>query len=264
MGRFSAILWRQIRHWERPAQIAFGLVLVLLIPILSMILWGPMALRQPALIGLIGLIIMGQVIFMWANRGMLTPYAQAQKLYLAEEFEAVCRLLENIRVSGQADVRALTLLGNAYRQRGLLDRSEQVLLEALNMNADHYFPLYGFGRTLLVQGRYADAASAIEQALEQGGPAVVGLDAAEAYFRNGQPAEARRLIEAALPVEDSYRQLMGQFLLYRLDAAGRPEYDVIVAGLPYWQAQAERYRDTPYGRALADDVRVMAILAEEA
>lgn len=260
MGRF----WQQFRHWERTAQAAFGLALTLLIVCALVAGWGPSQLRTPALIGGFGLVVSAQLIFMWANRGMVTPYTQAQQRYLAEDFEGACMILERQRETGRADVRTLTLLGNAYRQRGLLDESAVVLLEALNIQPNHHFPLYGFGRTLLIQGLYEESAGMIEKALAAGAPAVVRLDAGEAYFRCGQHGEAARLIKSALPQTDEpHRRLMGQYLLYRMGAEMPPEQAVIRAGLPYWQAHAERYQDTVYGQDLTADVRAMQMMDEK-
>jgi tetratricopeptide (TPR) repeat protein len=257
--------WLQFRNWERPSQIGFGLVLLLLPVILIAIGFGPLELRTPALIGLFGLVVVGQLIFMWANRGMITVYTRAQRLYLNEEFESACALLEEWRAKGKVGARGLTLLGNAYRQLGRLDQSEAVLLEALNISPNHHFPLYGFGRTLLIQGRYAEAAEKIEQAVAAGAPAVVRLDAAEAYYRSGQPGAASQLIETILPeLTEPHRLLMGRYLLYRMEGNPAPEAALIAEGLDYWHTHAERYVHTPYGRALADDVHAMVSMMQEA
>ncbi|HLV34487.1 MAG TPA: tetratricopeptide repeat protein [Spirillospora sp.] len=264
MGRFAAYLWNRFRQWDRAAQIGFGLALILLLLTLLVILFGPRSLRQPALVGLIGLVIVAQIIFMWTNRNMVTPYGRARRLYLAEDFEAACTLLEHLRATGQAGVRELTLLGNAYRQRGLIGQSEAVLLEALDNQPNHHFPLYGFGRTLLVQGRYAEAARVIERALAQGAPPVVRYDAGEACYRSGDYAAACRHIEAAVTlVAEPYRQLMGQYLLFRMGSGQQPVPELISAGLPYWQAHSERYRHTPYGQMLAEDVDALHMLVKE-
>ncbi|MBZ0299236.1 MAG: tetratricopeptide repeat protein [Anaerolineae bacterium] len=264
MGRLTRTLWSQFQRWERPSKIAFGLAAVLLVLVLLALIFGPFEARQPVLIGLVGLVIITQVIFMWANRRMTTPYAQAQQCYLDGDFEGACSLLEELRAAGKADVRALTLLGNAYRQQAQLERSEAILLEALNIRPNHHFPLYGFGRTLLIQGRYDEAANAIEQALASGAPPVVQVDAGEAYYRGGQQAEALRLLKAALDqVTEPHRQLMGQYLRYRMGGGPRPDPALVAVGLAYWQAHAQRYQDTAYGQALAEDVRAMQRILEE-
>lgn len=265
MGRITRQFWSQFRTWERPAQIGFALVALMLPIVLIALVFGPFSLRTPVLIGLFGLIVVGQVIFMWANRGMVSVYTRAQRLYLDEEFEAACALLEEWRATGKANMRSLTLLGNAYRQRGLLDQSEAVLLEALNISPNHHYPLYGFGRTLLIQGRYVEAVQKIEQALEAGAPAVVRLDAAEAHYRSGEPAATSELIETILPeLTEPHRLLMGRYLLYRTGRGQAPEAALVAEGLDYWRVHAERYAHTPYGQALADDVRAMVSMVQEA
>lgn len=181
----AARWWRQLLDWERPARLAFLLALLLLALAALALAFGPDELRGPGLVGFFGLVIVAQVIFMWANRGMVMPYTRAQRLYMAEDFEGACALLEKSRQAGKADVRALTLLGNAYRQRNLLHESETVLREALALGPNHYFPLYGFGRTLLVQGRYAEATELFRQALDAGAPDPIRVDAAEAFYRQG-------------------------------------------------------------------------------
>jgi tetratricopeptide (TPR) repeat protein len=261
MGRF----WAQFRQWENPAKIGFGLALLLLILGFALLAWGPESLRQAALIGVFGLVVVSQAIIMWANRGMVTPYTRAQRLYLAEDFAGACALLEQRRSDGKADARSLTLLGNAYRQRGMLDESELILREALALQADFHFPLYGFGRTLLIKGFYPEAAQAIEAALERGAPPLVKLDAAEAYYRQGRYDEAIRLLEAGLPLAaEPYRQLMGRYLLHRMQRGDAPDAALLAAGLPYWQAQADRFAFTAYGQVLFEDIRAMQALYEEA
>lgn len=244
----------QFRSWDRPSQVGFILALLLLVPTALIANNGPEDLRQPALIGLFGLVITAQVIFMYANRGMLTPFSKAQRLYRNGDLDGARKILESLYPGG--DVQALTLLGNTYRQLGRLEESEQVLFEARNKHPDHYFPLYGLGRTLLVQGRYAEAAAMIEQALEHGAPPVVAADAGEAHYYAGNTAAAQAHLTAVQP-EEPHRALMTAHLLYRLGAGEPPDAALVAAGLPFWEAQMRRFQQTPYGHALADDIRVM-------
>ncbi len=261
MGR----LWKRFRQWDAPSQIALGLALLLLLLALNVAAWGPAALRPFALVGAFGCLVVGQGVVMWANRDMVTTYTRAQRLYMAEDFAGACALLEDMRTRGRADVRVLTLLGNAYRQRAMLDESAAVLQEALSLQPDFHFPLYGFGRTLLIQGSYAEAAAQIEQALAQGGPPVIQLDAGEAYFRLGRFEDARQRIEAGLThTSEAYRVLMARYLLYRMDQGAVPDAALLASALPYWSAQAERYAFTAYGQALTEDIRAMQAFSEEA
>ncbi len=202
---------------------------------------------------------------MWGNRGMVTPFTKAQRHFLAGEFEAARDILESLRARGRADFEALTLLGNTYRQLGMLDRSEAILHDALQTGPEHHFPLYGFGRTLLAQGHYTEAAGYIQRAFDAGAPPVTRFDLAHALYRQGETAQALHWLEAAREVIDApYRLLMIDYLRYRLGAGERPSPEVIEAGLPYWRASAERFAHTPYGRALDEDVQHMLALMKEA
>jgi tetratricopeptide (TPR) repeat protein len=208
-----------------------------------------------------GLLIITQIVIMWGNRGMVTPYTKAQRAYLAEDFVTARQVLEVLHANGKADYRDLTLLGNTYRQFGYLGKSEEVLTEALQLRPNHHFPLYGFGRTLLVQGRYAEAIDALQRALAAGAPSVVQFDLGDACFRHEEWEQARRVLEGVTSLtEEPHRALMAAYLLYRLEAGEPPSAELVEAGLSYWRAECERFRQTSYGQALANDVRYMQTL----
>lgn len=266
MGRLTAWLVNRFRAWERPAKIGMALALALLALALLALVFGPPSIRQPVLIGVFGLLIAAQAIFMWANRGLVTPFTRAQRAYLAEDFEAARETLERLEQAGKADVRALTLLGNTYRQLGDLEKSEQVLTKALSLRPSDPFPLYGFGRTLLIRGFYAEAVEAIHRALASGAPPVVYLDLGEALFRQGQVEETQAALRVYRQQADGepHRVLMADYLLYQLGAEPPPSRERLQAGLPFWQENARRFRHTPYGQSLAEDVRQMQALIEEA
>jgi tetratricopeptide (TPR) repeat protein len=260
----TARFLNMLRAWDRTSRAALGLAILLLLIDLLFIIFGPFDSRPPAMIGLLGLVIAIQIIVLWANRGMVTPFTKAQRYYLDEDFEAAREILEKLRETGKADMRALTLLGNAHRQLGALDQSEAILHEALAIQPNHHFPLYGFGRTLLVQGNYSEAAETIRQALMAGAPPIVQLDAGEALYRAGEMIEARQMLQAALPSsQEPHRRLMAEYLLYRLGEGSVPALTLIEQGLPYWEANAERYDHTAYGQNLADDIRAMQTFMRE-
>jgi tetratricopeptide (TPR) repeat protein len=264
MGGLTAYLIAQFKMWEAPARIGFLLALVLFFPAFIVAVIGPENLREPATIATIGLVITAQIIFMWANRHMVTPFTLAQRHYRAGAFDEARSVLEDLRSGDKANFQALTLLGNTYRQLSRLEESETVLLEALDMAPNHYFPRYGFGRTLLVKGQYQEAAEAIEAALDADAPAVVQFDLGEAHYRLQNDESAKTRLTAALPhLEDQPpRYLMAVYLLHRLGAHDAPDADLIRENLAYWRAQAERFADTPYGQALADDVGGLQSLVE--
>ncbi len=263
MGRLTAYLLKQFRLWEPSTRFAFATALVLMLLAVGLLLFGPSELRQPALIGVIGLILAAQVIFMWGNRQMVTPFTQAQRFYLAEDFTAARTILEELRAADKADSTALTLLANTYRQLGMLDESEEVVKKAIEIRPFDPFPLYGFGRTLLVKGLYKESAEILRQALETGAPPLVHFDLGEALYRQGLVDEARDELIAAGNSPDAFRELMRDYLLYCMGTHEKPTREVVQAGIAYWQDHAERFRQTPYGQALANDVRQMQPLMEE-
>jgi tetratricopeptide (TPR) repeat protein len=257
----TARLLRAVSAWDRPSRLALATALTLLIAVLSIVAVGPSEFRQPAVIAAGGLLIITQIIVMWGNRAMVTLYTRAQRAYLSADFETARQTLEVLRSSDRADYRDLTLLGNTYRQLGQLTKSEEVLTEALQLRPNHHFPLYGFGRTLLVQGRYPEAIDAFQRALAAGAPPVVQFDLGDACFRQGMWEEARRVLEGAASLtEEPHRLLMMIYLLYRLDGGEPPSAALVEAGLPYWRAEEQRFYHTPYGQALANDVRQMQTL----
>ncbi len=262
-GRLVTVLFSRFKNWDRSSQIALVTALILIVLDVGVLVLGPADLRQPALIGLIGLVVVTQVIFMWANRGMVTVMTRAQRHFLNGELETAAQLLEAQQQAGKADFRALTLLGNTYRQLGQLAESEAIFQEVLSTRPNHHFPLYGFGRTLLVMGRYEEAAAAFEQALATGAPAIVYLDLGETYYRQGETVRALDALDSVTVTnEEPYRDLMLQYLGYQLGRGRMPEPDLIEAGLPYWQAAAERFHHTAYGQQLAEDIYSMESMQE--
>jgi len=264
MGRLSAYVIRRFHAWDAPSRFALLTALGLLLVTLLMIAFGSQNLRQPALMGFIGLIIVIQVIFMWGNRGMVTPFTQAQRYYLAENFESARQVLENLNVNGKADAQSLTLLGNIYRQLGMLDESEEVLTKALDLRPLDHFPLYGIGRTLLVKGQYHQAVDKIKLALDAGAPPIIQFDLGEALYRLGKLDQARLVLTAATDIsQEPHRALMSQYLLYRLGVGQPPASDLVALGLPYWHDNAIRFQETPYGQMLADDIQQLQAFMEE-
>lgn len=251
------------RAWELSARLAFLLALVLLVISLILMRFGPAEIRQPALVGFVGLIFASQVIFMWGNRHMVTSFTRAQRRYRAEDFEGARLILERLQAEGKADAAALTLLANTYRQLGMLDASEQIVRKALLLRPSDPFPLYSLGRTLLVQGKYNDAILILQQAIEAGAPELVEFDLGEALYRAGNVEDSRTILnQIHWTNQEAFRRVMTDYLLYRIGDCGPPAPKVISSGLVYWQSSADRFQQTPYGQALAKDVAEMQRLME--
>jgi tetratricopeptide (TPR) repeat protein len=256
MGFLTRSLIRRFHQWDRPAQLAISAALVLFIVILTMGALGPPEIRVPAIVGIIGLLLTMQAIVLWANRDLVTPYTEAQRAYLRGDFDAA---LATLSAEGdKLDAKGLTLMGNTYRQLGRLDESELTLMAALGQLPDDQFPLYGLGRTLLAQGRYPEAVDRLGAALKDGAPDVVRADLGEAFYRAGDTERAKAALQTVLDVEqEAYRRLMVEYLLWRLGEGERPAPALVRDGIEFWQATAERFAHTPYGKTVAADVAGM-------
>jgi tetratricopeptide (TPR) repeat protein len=255
------IFRRQFRTWDRPSQLGFILGLILVVVMLLLAFTLPPEDRASALAAAGGVWFVTQLVILWANRGMVTPYTRAQRLYLRADFAGAAATLEQTLNSSTADAKTLTLLGNTYRQLGRLDESEETLTKALVLSPNHHFPLYGFGRTLLVKGAYPRAIEAIQAALEAGAPPAIQADLGEALLYAGREMEALQVLESALPAvsDDAGRRLRVAHLLHTLNPAAypAPTRDIVDAGLAYWRATAERFSSTPYGQRLMHDVKAV-------
>lgn len=257
-------LWYQFQKWETAAQIGF--VLALLLAIVALVTAQTLdAVRVPALIGGIGALFTAQIIFMWANRGMVIPFTAAQRHYLQGEFDETIAILEELRAADEADFKALTLLGNTYRQIGNLANSESILYEAVNIKPNHYFPLYGFGRTLLSKGCYAEAVEAYQKALALGAPLSTHFDLGESLYRADQFEDAKKNLLLVADIHDAepYRVLMARYLLHQMGELAPLTPEQIDAGLPYWQMQAKLFSDTAYGQAVKRDITHLSLMREE-
>lgn len=261
MGLISRLIMERFRAWDKWARLAFiiGVAAFIALVILGAML--PPEQRSGAFISLFVLTTVIEVIILWANRGMVTPYTQAQRLYLAENFRQARDVLEKALLDTPDEVNLLTLLGNTYRQLGDVESSERVLTDAVKLKQNTHFALYGFGRTLLVKGQYSKAAEAFRSALDAGAPPIVWLDYAEALYRTGTDNPA--LLEALHNGQDAamhepHRALLAAYLGHRVGGAAPPTPSLVTQGLAYWQANAERFAHTPYGAALALDVAAMA------
>ncbi len=263
MGKITAYLIKAFRSWERSTQIAFITAAVLLLISFVVVLFSSDNLRQSALIGFIGLIIALQIIFMWGNRTMVTAFTQAQRRYLAEDFKGARDILERHLEAGKADVSTLTLLANTYRQLGMLDKSEEIVKKALALRPFDHFPLYSFGRTLLIRGSYTQAIDTLRQAIEAGAPSIVEFDLGEALYRNGEFDVSAKVLERVRdPQQEAFRLLMTDYLLFKMGRNAVPNAVEVTDGIVYWRELATRFQFTPYGQILADDVAFMQSLVE--
>lgn len=249
-------LFREIPKWDKSSQIALLIALIMLAIVVSILVTAP-DLKTPASIGAVGLLLATQGIFMWGNRNMVSPYTQAQRLFIDGKFEEVVAVLKQyIADEPHPIIDALVLLGNAYRNLGQLHESEAILRIALARRKNYHFALYGVAKIRLAKGDYGEAIKHLEIALKHGAPDIIRFDLAHALLRLGQEDEAIAILRELVSVEDAHRALFAQYALY-MDGAEKPSASLIEAGLPFWKAESERFHDTPYGQAIAHDVRAI-------
>lgn len=236
-------LLEMVAGWDTPTRLALSIAVALLAVMLGLLQWGGEALRNPALIATMALTAMIQVLVLWGNRHMVTPFTRAQRHYQRGEFDRVLALLVPEQDTEKPDVGALTLLGNTYRQLSRLDESAAVLEDAIRLGGHTYFPVYGYGRTLLVRGEFDRAAAMLTRALEAGAPSVTRVELAEAQFHAGEVDAARATLAAVDEALDPARQMMAALI------NGQPSGTTDEA-VAFWDETARRFADTPYGAAL--------------
>lgn len=246
-------LFREIPKWDKASQIALGIALILLVLAMAILATVP-DLQTSALIGGVGLLLAIQGIFMWGNRNMVSPYTKAQRLFVDGKFDEVVLVLKQyIADEPHPIIDALVLLGNAYRNLGQLHESEAILRIALARRKNYHFALYGVAKIRLAKGDYGEAIKHLETALEHGAPDIIRFDLAHALLRLGQESEAIEIFRELASSTDAHRALFAQYVLF-VDGAEKPSSALITAGLPFWKAESERFHDTPYAQAIANDV----------
>lgn len=261
MRHFRRGFAEQVAKWDRPTQLALALGVVLLFVMLLVMQFGGDALRNPAAIGVGVAILAIQGVILWGNRHMVSPITLAQRHYLAGDFEAAAEVLEAELDDPKIDAKALTLLGNTYRQLGRLSESENILYEAVNISPEWHFPLYGFGRTLLVRAEYERAIEVISQAIELGAPSVVWLDVAEAYYRLGNLNDmATALDNVPDKLNEAHRVLMRDYLRWQQNPNQSLDASVVAHGRGYWVDGVQRFAGSAYGEVLQSDLEQMQSL----
>ena len=112
---FLRDLARRAPEWDASVKASLALALLLFLLLMSLGLAGPPAFRLPARIGAFGVLVTGQLLFLWGNRREISPYHQAQQRFVAGEYESARSILESLPSSTRPSVDALVLLGNCYQ-----------------------------------------------------------------------------------------------------------------------------------------------------
>lgn len=245
---------------DRRVQIALGISLLEGLFVLGAAVFGS-ASQFPVVLILVVVTSLMQFYVLFSRSR--SPLGKAQQFFREGRFEEAAAELQT-RLNENPDVQALTLLGNTYRQMGRLEESESALRQAVQQKPEDAFPVYGLGRTLLAQGKFAEAADWIQKALDGGGRKVLRAELALAQYLNedmekaGQTAlQAARLLQM-----ESYRVLMVNYILHRTrsDPKAVSMMARVAYALPYWHAEAERFAATPYGMILKREISLLESL----
>jgi len=263
MGILVGLL-KQIRHWDIASKVALIITLILLLLVLIVLISAP-ALRTPALIGGAGLLIALQLLVLWGNRNLVVPYTQAQRHFLDGDFEGARNVLkayvDEQQTRGKTPTAdSLVLLGNAYRNLGQLRESESVLRIAIAQYPHYHFALYGLGKVRLAFGDYEEAIKRFRQALQTGAPQSIRFDLAHALMRSGHVDDSMQIWSEFEKSDEVYRRLLAQYVLYKAGKRAAVTSELVAAGLPFWEAEIERFKKTPYAQAVERDVHEMRTL----
>ncbi len=253
-------MFEPLRYLDRRVILSGVLAIGILLVLSGLVLFGPDEARLGAAVGLIGLLVALQVAILFFRPADRSPFGQARAAFAANDFAGAAAQLETI-IAAKPTTRALTLLGNTYRQLGRLDDSQKLLEQALERAPKNAFALYGMGRTQLTRGNFDTAADWFDKALAAGAPSPVACDLGIAeYFAGNEDAAISTLTKATRILQiEPYRALIANAILWHIltlrqnmaaaKAAENMRRDA--DGLAYWQAELERHRATPYGEALA-------------
>ena len=252
-------LAQRVPEWDLASKAALGLGIALLLPLLLLGFLGPEPVQLPAKVGAFGLLLTIQFLVLWGNRRVISPYHRAQQHFINGDYMNARDILERVPESGRPSVDALVLLGNVYRHLGQFDQSRAALEHALGLKPDYHFALYGLGKLSLVTGGYEAAGHLIAKALLSGAPDVVQFDLGQAFYLLGNDEKSNHYfnnIRATVDDEPAQSMLLGYYR-YQMGTGKRPSNRSIRDHIRFWQQEAMKYRQTPYGAALQKDVDVL-------
>ncbi len=248
---------RRFPEWDASVKVALALAVFLFVLLMALGFSGPPALQLPARIGAFGLVVTGQLLFLWGNRREISPYHQAQQRFIAGDFEEARTILEAAPAPSRESVDALVMLGNCYRHLAQFGRSRAVLERALALNPRHHLANFSLGKLSLILGDYAPARESIARALDLGAPDIANFELGQACLLSGDDAAARRAF-SFLPADYTSEQEQSLLLAcywQRLGEAEPPSTGLIAAGLTSLRNDAAKYAGTAYSDHLGQIIQ---------
>lgn len=235
--------WRSFRTWGRPFQIAALTALIVLVLAVVAVFFGPLDLRVPALVSVFGSVIAFQLLVMWSLRGMQTAQSLAWGAFRRGEFEECIRILEKERADGKTNRSQLHLLAIAHKQLGRLSESEALARELIAEDAEKPTAWRILGQVLMIEGRWEEAAPALERASHTHADSQVELGLLQ-YIRREREAAAIEIRDAL----DKKQCTASHDWLARIILGDVPHLNDDAGD--YWKDEAARFSQTEYGAAL--------------
>lgn len=247
---------RRLPQWDASAKLSLALAVPLLLLMLGLGFFGPDALQFPARIGAFGLLVTLQLLFLWGNRREASPYHQAQRHFIAGDYQGARALLEALPDRGRESADALVLLGNAYRNLGMFEPAQAALAKALATKPRHELALFSVGKLRLARGEYAAACEYLEGAMAAGAPDIVNFELGQAHYLLGNRDRASQHFEAARSAlaDDPASTLLLNYYIKVLNTGEWPADEYRRDGIQFWRGEAAKYADTPFGAHLAEAV----------
>ena len=224
-------------------QIAALTALVVLVLAVVAVFLGPFHLRGPALVSVFGSVIAFQLLVMWSLRGLQTAQSLAWGAFRRGELEECIRILEKERDDGKTNRSQMHLLAIAYKQLGKLSESEALARQLIAEDAEKVTAWRILGQVLIIEGRWEEAAEALEHASQTHADSQVELGLVR-YIRDEREAAAIEMRAALDKRQCSVsHDWLARFIL------GDDSEPIDEAG-EYWKDEAARFSETEYSAAL--------------
>lgn len=148
------------------------------------------------------------LVYVFRFRGIYRSYVELQR---RGDYQGQLTLIEGLRVRGSEPPPYLLLRGMAFYQLGRLAEAEQALRRSLPMQKRPMFRMLGqdqFGRVLMAQGRWDEAANCFQECMAEFPRDTTGRTSmAELWLRRGQQAETALQEAKRVELDERARKL---------------------------------------------------------
>jgi hypothetical protein len=194
-------------------------------------------------------------------------YAIAGQAWVKEDQAELATLLQEL-VADRTDPRKAYRLGHLLVERGYASMASGILSRAVSAHADDLDLRHEWVASLELQGRYGEAAEALEAAADRAGaPFLTRYLRAFNLIASGRPEPAEAIRAGMDPGDDPRNQFMRHRLDEMLrrqrfvDAARTPRaIELVLSGALLLEDEAVDYREDSWAAIAANLVRLRAVL----